>query len=388
MILFWAIGAVLAAAALVLVLRPLLFMKKHPGVSRPEANLSIHRDQLRELDADLAAGRLAAADYERARTELEARLLEDVVAEPGVPRGGGARALAVTVALVVPLCAAALYFAVGNPGAIDSPAVHVETMVKRLAAHLRENPDDTAGWKLLGRSYASLERFPEAADAYAKAAVRAPRDAQLLADFAEALAMARGRRLEGEPEQLIARALELEPANLKALALAGTAAFVRKDYAAAAAQWEKMLPLVAADSEDARSIQASIEEARTLAGSEARPLMGKRELKGTVSLSSELKTKAAPDDTVFIFARAAEGPPMPLAVLRKQVRDLPLAFSLDDSMAMAPGMRLSGFPRVIVAARVSKSGDAAPRPGDLQGSSAPVANDASGVTVLIDSVVK
>lgn len=378
MILFWVIGAALAAAALILVLRPLLFMKKEAQVSRGEANVSVYRDQLRELDADLAAGTLAQADYERARAELEARVLEDVE-EESPPRRRSARSLTVALALAVPLCAAGLYLAVGNPAAIESPAVHLQTMVERLAAHLRENPDDGAGWKLLGRAYASLERFPEAADAYAKAAVRAPRDAQLLADFAEALAMARGRSLEGEPEQLIARALELEPENLKALALAGTAAFARKDYAAAAARWEKMLPLVAADSEEARSIQASIDEAKSL--------LEKRELKGTVSLSAKLKAKAAPEDTVFIFARAAEGPPMPLAVLRKQVRDLPLAFSLDDSMAMAPGMRLSGFPRVIVAARVSKSGEAAPRPGDLQGSSAPVANDAQGVSVVIDGVV-
>jgi cytochrome c-type biogenesis protein CcmH len=380
MIVFWVIGAALAAAALVLVLRPLLFTKKEAQLSRGEANVSIYRDQLRELDADLASGMLAQADYERARTELEARVLQDVVVEESAaPRRRSALSLTVTLALAVPLCAAALYIAVGNPSAIDSPAVHLQTMVERLAAHLRENPDDSVGWKLLGRAYASLERFPEAADAYAKAAVRAPRDAQLLADFAEALAMARGRSLEGEPEQLLARALELEPQNLKALALAGTAAFARKDYAAAAARWEKMLPLVAADSEEARSIQASVDEAKSL--------MEKRELKGTVSLSAKLKARAAPEDTVFIFARAAEGPPMPLAVLRKQVRDLPLAFSLDDSMAMAPGMRLSGFPRVIVAARVSKSGEAAPRPGDLQGSSPPVANDAEGVNVVIDGVV-
>jgi cytochrome c-type biogenesis protein CcmH len=378
MILFWAIGAALAAAALVLVLRPLLFTKKQPEVSRREANLSIYRDQLRELDADLARGALAQPDYERARSELEARLLEDVVEEQG-RRPVNSRAVTLAVALVIPLCAAALYLAVGNPGAIDSPEVHLQTMVERLAAHLRENPDDSAGWKLLGRAYASLERFPEAADAYAKAAARSPRDAQLLADFAEALAMARGRRLEGEPEQLIARALELEPENLKALALAGTAAFARKDYAAAAARWEKMLPLVPADSEDARSIQASVDEARSL--------IGKKDLTGTVRLSPRLAGKASPDDTVFIFARAAEGPPMPLAVLRKQVRDLPLSFSLDDSIAMAPAMKLSSFPRVIVTARISKSGNAAPQAGDLQGSSAPVANDARGVSVVIDSIV-
>ena len=378
MILFWSIGAALAVAALALVLRPLLFTRKRAELSRREVNVSIYRDQLRELDADLAAGTLAQADYERARAELEARVLEDV-AEESPPRSRSARSLTLALALAVPLCAAVLYIAVGNPGAIDSPAVQLQTMVERLAAHLRENPDDSAGWKLLGRAYASLERFPEAADAYAKAAVRAPRDAQLLADFAEALAMARGRRLEGEPEQLIARALELEPQNLKALALAGTAAFARKEYAAAAAHWEKMLPLVPADSEDARSIQASVDEARAL--------IGKKDLKGVVKLSPKLAGQVSPEDTVFIFARAADGPPMPLAVLRKQVRDLPLAFSLDDSMAMAPGLRLSGFPRVVVAARVSKSGEAAPRPGDLQGSSAPVANDAEGVNVVIDSVV-
>jgi cytochrome c-type biogenesis protein CcmH len=249
-----------------------------------------------------------------------------------------------------------------------------------LAAHLRDNPDDASGWKLLGRAYASMERFPEAADAYAKAAVRTPRDAQLLTDLAEALAMARGRSLEGEPEKLLARALELEPANLKALALAGTAAFTRRDYRAAQAHWEKMLPLVPAESEEGRSIQASIDEAKALAA--------QRPLRGRVSLSAKVKAQASPEDTVFIFVRAAEGPPAPLAVMRKQVRDLPLEFALDDSMAMAPDLRLSGFPRVIVAARVSKSGNAAPQPGDLQGLSAPVANDARGVSVLIDSVVK
>jgi cytochrome c-type biogenesis protein CcmH len=379
MILFWLVGAALAALALALVLRPLLFSEKPRQVRRDEANVSIYRDQLRELEADLAAGKLAEDDYRRSRAELEARLLEDVSGKEINESQGTSRAVTLTLALAVPLAAAALYLAVGNPGAIDSPAAQLETLVQRLAARLRENPDDAAGWKLLGRSYASLERYPEAADAYAKAAVRAPRDAQLLADFAEALGMARGQRLEGEPEQLIARALELEPQNLKALALSGTAAFARGNYAAAAAQWEKMLPLVAADSEDARSIQAGIDEARGL--------IGKKSLKGTVALSSKLKARTAPDDTVFIFARAAEGPPMPLAVLRKQVRDLPLEFALDDSMAMAPGLRLSGFPRVVVSARVSKSGTATPKAGDLQGSTAPVANDAQGVNVVIDTVV-
>jgi cytochrome c-type biogenesis protein CcmI len=156
-ILFWVIGAALAAAALVLVLRPLLFKKKQPEVSRGAANVSIYRDQLRELDGDRASGVLAQADYERARSELEARLLEDVVEEPA-PRRRGARSLTVALALAVPLCAAAVYIAVGNPGAIDSPAVQLQTMVERLAAHLGKNPDDSAGWKLLGQAEGAREQ--------------------------------------------------------------------------------------------------------------------------------------------------------------------------------------------------------------------------------------
>ena len=143
-------------------------------------------------------------------------------------------------------------------------------MVARLVARLRENPDDVEGWKLLGRSYGVMGRFAEAADAYAKAAVRAPRDARLLADFADMLAMARGQSLQGEPEKLVMRALELEPENLKALALAGTAAFERGDYAAAAARWERMLAQVDAGFRGRAQHPQNVDEARSRAEGEAR----------------------------------------------------------------------------------------------------------------------
>jgi cytochrome c-type biogenesis protein CcmH len=149
-----------------------------------------------------------------------------------------------------------------------------------------------------------------------------------------------------------------------------------------------MLPLVPPDSEDARAIRANVQEARALAGMKEETKEARQVLKGTVALAAKIKTQAAPDDTVFIFARAVEGPPMPLAVQRVKVRELPVSFSLDDSMAMAPGMSLSAHPRVVVVARVSRTGSPAAQPGDLQGASAPVANDASGVAVVIDSVVK
>jgi cytochrome c-type biogenesis protein CcmH len=400
MTLFWAICAALAALALALVLRPLLARHAAAGVSRREANIAIYRDQRRELDADLAAGKLAPAEHEKARAELEARLLEDVDAaadEPRAPRGGWRAA--VLVGLAVPLAALAIYLAVGTPAAVtglpgqgEVTAGQIEVMVERLAARLRENPDDAEGWKMLGRSYAVLGRFGEAVDAYAKAALRAPRDAQLLADFADALAMARGKSLQGEPEQLVLRALEIEPQNLKALALAGTAAFERQAFAAAAGYWQRMLPLVPPDSEDAQVIRDNVAQATQLAGGKppaaqaAAPRAAA--LRGTVRIAPQLQGKFDPEDMVFIYARDAERPAMPLALQRRRARDLPVQFALDDSMAMAPGMTLSAHARVVVTARVSKSGGATPQPGDLQGASAAVANDASGVEVTIDTVVR
>lgn len=403
MTLFWAICALLAAGAVALVLRPLLARRAPPRVSRRDANIAIYRDQVLELDADLAGGKLAAGEHAKARAELEARLLADVDASDAqAPAARGSQRTAILVGLAVPLAALAVYFAVGTPGAVGGraaqdaiSAAQVETMVARLGARLRENPDDVEGWKMLGRSYAVLGRFGEAVDAYAKAAERAPRDAQLLADFADALGMARGRSLQGEPEKLVLRALEIEPANLKALALAGTAAFERGEFASAADLWERMLAGVPPDSQDARDIRDNVAEARQrasgpAASASAAPAWAApaAAVRGTVRIAPGLKGKFGPEDTVFVYARAADGPPMPLAVLRRKAGELPLEFALDDSMAMAPGAALSAFPRIVVTARVSRSGQARPQPGDLQGASAPVANDARGVEVVIDTEVR
>ncbi len=384
---FFAAAAGLAALALVLVLRPLFARRDPPRVSRREANVAIYRDELRELDADLAAGTLAREDYQRARLELEARLLEDVSAAEPASAPAAKRTSAWAVGLAVPLVAVAVYLVAGDPAALlperqVPDAAQVEAMVGRLAQKMREHPEDVEGWKLLGRSYTVMGRFPEAVAAYAKAAERSPRDAQLLADLADALAMARGQTMQGEPEKLVQRALEIDPQNLKALALLGTAAYERKDYAGAAQIWSRMLPLVPEGSEDARAISENVAEARKLAA------IGPAGVQGVVRISPKLAAQVRPDDVLFVFARAAEGPPMPLAVLRRKAAELPLEFRLDDSMAMAQGLKLSAFARVVVAARISKSGSATPQPGDLQGTSAAVANDARGVNLTIDTVVR
>ena len=242
-------------------------------------------------------------------------------------------------------------------------------MVERLATRLRESPDDIEGWKLLGRSYSALGRFPESATAYAKAAVLEPRDAQLLADFADVLAMAQGQRLEGEPEKLIARALELDPKNLKA-SRSPAPPRTRARTTPRRRRSGKRCCRSFTPTRRTRAPSAPMCRKHALAGIKEEKKEATRAVKGTVSIHSKVKSNASPEDTVFIFARAVEGPPMPLAVQRVKVRELPVAFALDDSMAMAPGMSLSAHPRVVVVARVSRTGSPAAQPGDLQGASA------------------
>ena len=399
MIVFWLIGALLGAGALFYVLRPLLAARKQAPVSRRESNIAIYKDQMRELDADVAAGTLAQADHARAKLELEARLLDDVSAADAATVPSHGRRAALAVGIVVPLMAIGIYLFTGNLGGLDPhagtpDAAQVEAMVARLAAKLRENPDDVEGWKLLGRSYAVMGRYADAVSAFAKAAERSPRDAQLLADFADVLAMARGQSLQGEPEKLVERAVQIDPMNLKALALLGTAAYERKDYARAAEVWARMLPLVPEGSEDAKMVGENVEEARRLAGIGGNPGSSPKPaakahpgVRGTVRLAAKLKNEVKPDDVLFVFARAPGGPPVPLAVLKARAADLPLKFALDDSLAMAQGMTVSSQPKVVITARIAKSGKPQAGAGDLQGASKPVPNDAAGVDVVIDSVV-
>ena len=418
MTLFWVFAALLVIVALLFLLPSLLGRgaaakqanKKGSTAAagnsaNQELNIAVYRDQQNELDADRRAGTLSDEQYELARLELERRLLEDVAPDQAItpPAQPPHRASAMVVGLAVPLMAVGLYFAVGNPRALAPPvppqdvshgvtAEQVEAMVARLAERMKQKPDDPQGWAMLGKSYAVLRRFDDAAAAYGKAVDRMADNPNLLADYADALAMANGQNLQGQPEALIMRALKIDPDHAKSLALAGTVAFDKKDFGMAINYWEKLVKQVPPDSEMARNVQASIDEARSLAGENkggSAPVTGGTTgVSGTVTLAAALKGKVAPDDTVFIFARAAEGPRVPLAILRKKVSDLPAAFTLDDSSAMSPATRLSGTPQVVVGARISKSGNAMPQPGDLQGFTKPVNNAAKNITIVVDTEVQ
>lgn len=414
MIWFVVIAAALVVVALAWLLPPLL-RRREDGITaeaqQGASNLAVIRDQLAELERDLASDALSGAQYQQAREELERRVLEEArvsesrAAQPAFV----ARRFALALAIAVPLGAAGLYWQFGTPGAISwtpdtirgsGMAQHeVEAMVARLAARLETAPGDGDGWALLARSYVVMQRFGDAVAAYDRAAKLIPGDAALLADYADAVAMNQGRRIDGKALELIEEALRADPTQWKALALAGTAAFERKDYRQAVTYWEKLRQNTDPNSEIGRSVAASIAEARELGGikrvevpapkAAAKPKAqaAGANVEGTVTLSAKLAGKAQPGDTVFVFARPADGSRMPLAIVRFQVKDLPLKFRLDDSQAMNPELKLSNHPEVVVGARLSKAGSATPQSGDLQGTSRKVKVGTTGVTVVIDSIV-
>jgi cytochrome c-type biogenesis protein CcmH len=401
MIGFLVVAATLVAAAVAIVLWPLLRKPSGRGVERSAMNRDILRHQLGELENDVRAGVLDPVRAEQARQELERRALEEAVPAPeAVAPVGRSLATPLTVALLIPVASLSLYLLLGNLQGLDAvphsasemssiTPEKFEEMTARLAERMQANPDDALGWTMLGRAYRALERHEEAAQALAKASKLLPEDAEVLADYAESLAVTRGRNLKGEPTRLLDRALKIDPDNSKALALSGSAAFERKDYKAAVRHWEHLLEQPQVAGELAQALRAGISEAQALAeGRQVAQSATADRISGTVGLSPSVQASASPDDPVFIFARAAEGPRMPLAIARVTVRDLPYHFELDESMAMTPELRISGFERIIVGARVSKSGTATAASGDLEGYAPAVRPGTSGVKLTISQVVK
>ncbi|MCC6209328.1 MAG: c-type cytochrome biogenesis protein CcmI [Gammaproteobacteria bacterium] len=403
MTLFIIVAALLLGAALLFSVPPLFRREStDSSVERKALNIKVYRDQLTEMERDLQNDVLTPEQYRQGHDELEQRLLEDVTEAPGAapsspPRA--ARVSAIVVIVLVPLLAVGGYLLLGAPGVLLSPqsttmaadpggqgdmAQQINQMVARLEQRLAGEPDNAEGWAMLGRSYLVLERFDDARVALEKAVGLNLKSPELLVDYADALAMTSGQTLEGRPLELINEALALDPGNHKALWLAGTAAYERTDYKAALDYWRRLYALVPKDSDAARAMEGNIAEAENLLGESGGgvpstpPPTVAVSVKGAVSLDPALRGRVQDTDTVFVFAQAPSGPRMPLAVVRAQVKDLPLQFTLDDSLAMDPSLSLSRFAEVVVVARVSKGGSAMPQSGDLQGSSAVV--QTSGTT--------
>ncbi len=394
----------------------------HTGVLTGDAA----RDQRAKLEAEVVACVMQAPQATAANA-----VMSDGLPTTDTPRPSMRLVLALTAGVLVLAAAgyawkgepSAMAVGPGQPAAAQAAAgqepgrAQFEAMVQKLADRLKSQPDDVEGWTMLGRSHSILEQYPQAVTAFERVVALRPAEAQGHADLADAMGMAAGRKLQGEPENLIAKALQLDPDNVKALGLAGTIALQQGDAALAARQWERALRKVEPGSEMATNLLAAANEARQKIGQAPLPMPavpaavaaqsiapapavmeGARPAPAStpgaavavaavqvrITLAPALAAKAAPQDTLFIFARSPQGGRAPLAILRKQVKDLPLTVTLDDSLAMSPAMRLSSTSQVVVGARISKSGNAMPQPGDLQGLSAVVPVGTKGLQLEIN----
>ncbi len=419
MILFWFLSAALVALAIVFIVYPLWRgAPKSNAVARHAANLEILRDQISEMDADLKNGLLTPELYEQGKRELETRVLEEVVPETAPVTAGSNKTLAIVLAVLLPIFSVGTYFLVGEPNAMSPANPHAgmnsmggamltDNGISGLEKRVEANDQDGEALVMLARSYMEVDRFADASKMYEKLTKLVGDEAWVWADYADAKAMAIGQTLRGKPTEYINKALQLDPNHMKALALAGSAAMERGDFAVAIKHWEKLLKQLPPGGEDSMAIQAGLNEARQLlshmkSGGKTPPMLeqiappeqmasaapGKERITGRVTLDPKLKGKYSPDDTLFVLARAAQGPKMPLAIVRMQVSDLPLDFELDDSMAMAPQMKLSNFDEVVVVGRISKSGTAMPQAGDAEGFSITVKPGTKNVKFKIDHIVE
>ena len=415
MIGFWVAGALAVVLVLALLFRPFLLKSSNVNVSRRQLNAAIYRDQLARLDRDRAENTLAEADYEQARAELQRRVIDDTAEADATSTLKAPKRTMLAVGLALPIAAIGLYVLLGSPATLQPngpqhavSAQDMDRLTEGLAKKLEKEPDNLQGWAMLARSYKMLGRNVEAEHAFVRAGAFLDNDAQLLAIYADLAATNANGNFAGKPTQLIEKALKVDPENAMALWLAGTAAFRGNQFESAIRIWEKLIQQVEPDSEDGRMLQESIDAAYTAIGKTAPKAALKAPAKGPVKsaansggtpakasagasvsgqveLDAALKAKAGPNDTVMVIARGP-GSRMPVAVVRANVSELPLKFTLDDSLAMSPQARISMSAQVEVEARISKSGMAQPESGDLMSAVQTVKLGASGIKLQVNKV--
>lgn len=361
---------------------------------------------LRELLLAKAEGRIDQVEFERQQAQLHAAVLDPAQAPAGIPVSGRKLGLiAGGVVLAIAVIAIWVYSPSGDvskTAVVSEPAIlpgakqgaqttsggDLNTVVKKLADKMANDPNNGDGWLLLAKTYSELRRHAEADAAYEKASALVTLDAAALADWADAHVMTNNRKWDDQGRKIVKRAVAADPKHVKALALAGSEAFDRADYKAAIDFWKRMKAAAAPDSMDSKLADANIAEANAMLSGKkpaavvAEPAVAIGAVAGVVTLNPKLKGKVSADDTLFVTARTPDGTGAPLAVWRYKGSDFPIEFRLDDNSAIMPGRTISQFSEVLVTAKVSKSGSAEPGKGDLM--AAPVKAKLGSTTLVVE----
>ncbi|VXC30104.1 c-type cytochrome biogenesis protein CcmI [Pseudomonas sp. 8O] len=397
MIDFWLPAGLLLLTALAFLLIPVLRIRKlQAEEDRTALNVTLYQERLQELENQLQAGVLDQAQMEAGRAEAARELLDDT---EGVQRRSSVLGgkIPLISALLVPVLGVALYL---HWGAVDevvqtrqmaaAQPQSIEEMTARLEQTVQQQPESAEAWYFLGRTYMAQERAGDAAKAFERAVEIAGRAPELLGQWAQALYFAEGKQWSEQMQALTDEALKADPQEVTSLGLLGIAAYESQRYADAVNYWERLVAVLPEQDPSRAAIAGGIERARQQMGegeqpnAAAEPSAKVHALEVSVSLSPEVQQNVQPDDAVFVFARALSGPPMPLAVKRLKVSDLPVQISLSDVDAMMPELKISRFDQVQLVARVSRAGNATQ--GEWTGQIGPVANTSRDVqALLIDS---
>ncbi|WP_251371247.1 c-type cytochrome biogenesis protein CcmI [Polynucleobacter sp. TSB-Sco08W16] len=391
---FFIAAFLLLVQVLFLLLRPFIFSGKGEETSRRQMNAAIYREELDKLVAEHAAGLINADEYEMSHAEMRQRLFQDTSEEDDRSVMGSSKKVVIGLCVFIVLLSSAMYFSLGDVIRIaqyneqrPTTQAGVEKMVAEFALKMEKDPDNLKGWAMLARSYRILGRNQDAANAYARAGSFINDDPELLAEYADTLVSVSNGNFSGKPLALINQALKIDPNNLLALWLSGSASFAAQNYKAAVQAWERLANQLPPGSEEARAIQGSIAEARSKGGltGTIASVGGSKGISGKIELSAELKSQVKPSDTVLVIARQP-GERMPVAVLKVAVGDFPMNFALTDALAMNPNMPISKLSEVAIEVRISKTGMAKPEAGDLMSSVQTVKVGSNQVKLLINQV--
>lgn len=388
MTLFWIVTAVMLVIAMVMVAPALLRPVIRNTSTGDSENTEIARERLEQIRQSHTHGELSDSEFAQGVSEVEAILAEELATQEKSELLGNpfAKVALIAIALFLPALTFSLYSIIGAPDAIDAekstvqqqpPAGHqsaqgetpsLPDLVDNLAKRLEEEPDNANGWFMLGRSQMTLGRYEDATASFRRVDELSPDTAPVLLALANAAAMAQGGKIGGEPEELVLRALELEPNDAIGLWLAGNAREEAGDDQAAIEYWQRAIPLLNDSPADQQELTTRMQMLASKAGIEVKqapPAPVSKSLTVKVSLDAALAEQLTGNETLFVFARAVSGSPMPLAASRHSVNEFPVEVELTDAMAMMPAMKLSGFDEVKVSAKISASGSATPGETDL-----------------------
>ena len=409
------VALLLVALAMLFVLSPLMLNRSAPSGKRNTINVVLFKDRLQELEDDFNQGVIGKDEYQSLKTELERRLLDDAAAgseATAALTGKPSAVVMVLLALSIPLVAWPVYQQTGAKAdwdisqtleqarqkttAGESTELEVERLIVQLNQRLEQHPQHTDYLMLLGSTQMSLTNYAAATDVYRRLSDIYPKNPAVLAQYAQALYLSSDRTLTAKVRTLADKALAINPQQTTVLGMMGIASFEQGDFQQAINYWQRLLPMLGPVSPNRQMITAGINQAKVLLGESGVEVAVKSaaDAQSTVSLQVRVAMgegiNVDKGASVYVYARAIAGPRMPLAVAKMKVADLPTTVTLDDSMAMAPSFKLSGFEQIELVARVSRNGIANRGPGDIEGLFGPVntAAPAENLSLLIDRWVE